>query len=167
MKARDPRLQVCVPARMHTGADWVGVTILNMSSRGLMIQTDGQLTRGSYVEVRRGTQMIIGRVVWARDGRLGLRSQDQIDVAAIVNEPRLSSRPGALPGKSAERRHAPRQIAAPTIAQRAERSRRFATAFQFISITVAGVGASVTLFVVVGQFLTGVSATIQTAMHGG
>jgi hypothetical protein len=154
---------------MHTGTKWIGVTILNMSSRGLMLRIEGEVSRGTYVEVRRGRLTIVARVVWVKDGQLGMRTQDHIDIAAVVNEPRLSARPGPLTdsGLQAERRSDARRDAALSIASQAERSRTFASAFQFVAIAIAGSLASITLFGAVSQILTNVSDTIQKALSGG
>jgi hypothetical protein len=169
MKAREPRAQVFVPARMQSGSAWADVTILNISSRGLMMRTMSELKRGDYVEVRRGTLIIIARVAWVRDGYVGLRSQDRIDISAVVNEPRLLSRPrsAAAPDQVAERRHDPSRVAAEDIAKRMERSRAFGSAFQFIALSGTAVAAAFVLGGFVSHFLTGVSATIQAALAGG
>lgn len=167
MKTREARMKVVVSARIYTGSAWTDATILNMSSRGLMLKIDAELKRGEYVEIRRGTLIIIARVIWVRDGHVGLRAQDEIDIAAIVNEPRLLSRPKALAaGQAGERRQASRVVPA-SIVQRAERSRAVARASQFIAICTVGIAASIVLVGTVGRFLMGVSATIQAAFHGG
>jgi hypothetical protein len=169
MKKREARQRVNVPARMRAGSEWIDVSILNMSSRGLMAKTEAQVKAGTYVEVRRGRLMIIARIVWVRGGSFGMRSQDRIDVAAVVQEPRLTSRPSAPSAASntVERRSETRRAAAENIARRAERSRNFANAFQFIAIGGAGVAGCVTLVAVVAELLMGVSSTIQTALGGG
>src|SRR4051812_37335819 len=121
MKAREDRLKVAVAIRLHTGSAWVNATILNMSSRGLMLKAEAKLKRGDYVEIRRGTLIIIARVVWERGDHIGLRAQDQIDISAIVNEPRLSSRPQpSASQQQGERRRDASRTASESIVRRAE-----------------------------------------------
>ena len=107
MKPRSPRTQVHVPARMRSGTVWSDIDIKNMSCRGLMAETGEPPIPRSYVEVRRGTLVIVGRVVWAQGRKFGLHVQDDVDVDAIVNEPRLAARPRSSGNESespAERR---------------------------------------------------------------
>lgn len=164
MKPREPRLPVNVAARMHTGTDWVDVTILNMSARGLMMRASCDVGRGSYVEVRRGTLTIVARVVWSRGGYFGLRSQDRIPIEDVVNEPRLLKRPGAAPTtQPAERRGEARRA----LDARVKRSQNFARVFQFVAIGGAGAVAVAILAGTIGQLLMGMSATVQRAMGGG
>ena len=83
-KPRDTRITVVVPARMRLGANWSDACILNVSARGLLIHTQEAAERGSYVELRRGDQVIVGRVMWRSGSRVGLRAQDRVPVEAIV-----------------------------------------------------------------------------------
>ena len=39
---------------------------------------------GSCVELRRGARIIIGRVMWAKQDRFGLSTQDKLDVESII-----------------------------------------------------------------------------------
>ena len=77
-------MKVCIPARLRLGAQWTDAFILNVSSRGLLIQSTEAVERGMYVEVRRDNQVIIGRIVWRSGSRAGLRSQDRVPLEAIV-----------------------------------------------------------------------------------
>jgi hypothetical protein len=148
---------------MHTGAEWIDVTILNVSSHGLMMRAPCGLGRGSYVEVRRGTLTIVARVIWSRDEYLGLRSQDRLSAKDIVSEPRLIKRPDpAVVINQAERRSNARRA----IDARAERSQRFASAFQFAAIGGAGACAAVAVFSIVSNVLGGMSAMVRIALGG-
>ena len=97
---------VLIPARMHVGPSWIEVVIHNLSSGGALVASDEAPDRGTYVEIRRGRQTIIGRVVWRKDRFFGIQAQGRLDIAAIINEPRLPSRPRSAndPGSSYERR---------------------------------------------------------------
>src|SRR5690606_30114952 len=88
-KAREPRRQVILPARMRVGGQWCDVRIRNVSSRGLMAQGEDAPQTGTYVEIRRADQVVIGRTVWRNGDRFGVRTQDQLNVEAL-----LGARPG-------------------------------------------------------------------------
>jgi len=83
-KPRELRRRVVVPARLRHGAAWTDACILNISTRGLMIHTGRQITKGTRVEVRRGNHVIIARVMWRDGGRAGLRAEDRVPVEEIV-----------------------------------------------------------------------------------
>jgi hypothetical protein len=145
MNPRHPRTHVQVLARMRSGAVWDDITIKNVSRSGLMAETDRPPKPCSYVEIRRGTQVIVGRVIWSRGRRFGLRVQDEIDIKAIVSEPRLASRPNQAatatsePGESRlefNRRHTERNEL------RADRSRQWSSAMQFLLVVALGVIAA-------------------------
>ena len=74
-------------ARMRIGAAWRDACILDLSSRGLMIQAKEPPRGGSYIELRRGRHIIVARVMWTRDGRCGLRTQDPLAPDALIAEP--------------------------------------------------------------------------------
>jgi hypothetical protein len=118
---------------MHVGPSWIEVVIHNLSSGGALVASDEAPDRGTYVEIRRGRQTIIGRVVWRKDRFFGIQAQGRLDIAAIINEPRLASRPRSAndPGSSYERRAQPRMEADARIARQLESSRRWSAAFQF------------------------------------
>lgn len=90
---------------------------------------------GTYVDIRRGTLVIIGRIVWSGGSRFGVRTQDPVSLAALINEPVLKSRPA-----SADRRTTTRDEAVRHVAQQADRSRQRASAFQFVCLTIIGLG---------------------------
>lgn len=142
LRPREPRIAVIVPARMRLGTQWVDVVIHNVSSRGLMAGCDQPPATGSYVELRRGTLVIVGRVVWAKNRFFGLRAQDRLSAKALVEEPRLASRPDAAERAGADRRSTTRLEHEQRLARQMERSRAFAAAFQFVLLvgTIAVVG---------------------------
>ncbi|HWU92580.1 MAG TPA: PilZ domain-containing protein [Sphingomicrobium sp.] len=135
LKPRDPRIAVVVPARMRLGARWSDACILNVSARGLLIHAPEPPQRGSYVELRRGEQVIIGRVMWSSGSRAGVRAQDRVPVEAIVTAKAAQSlRLTAGDGRPVERRHAPRHH---------ERSRLRGRAMEFA--TMAAIGATLSV----------------------
>lgn len=84
MRERESRVVTMLAARVRMGDDWRDVTILNVSRRGLMLRAEQTLPRGSYIEVRRASTVIVGRVVWHRDAQCGVRAQDVIDLPGLM-----------------------------------------------------------------------------------
>ena len=124
---------------MRLGGAWSDACILNISSRGMLLQSARPPGRGSYVEIRRGPHVIVARVVWAKQHRFGVKSQDCLAVDLLVGEAGGSE--GAAAGPVlVERRAAPRRRS------RADSSRAFGRAFEFACIgCLAAMGATVLL----------------------
>ena len=98
-ESREERQKVMIKARMRSGVSWRDVCILNLSVHGVGIQAAEPPARGTYVEIRRGSQVIVARVAWAKGHRAGLRSQDAI----FIQSSTTSARPHRLPGLSEAR----------------------------------------------------------------
>lgn len=75
-----------IAARMHDGNAWCDANILDVSSRGLSLLTANPPPDGAYIEVRRGTHLIVGRVIWAKAGRFGVRTQDRLAINSLVGD---------------------------------------------------------------------------------
>ena len=103
MKPRDPRHKVLVKARMRAGSRWHDTCILNISSRGMLLQAGIPPKQGSCLEIRRGAVVIVARVVWAKSHRFGVKCQDVLSLAAIVGDP-SAAEPIAAPGVADRRR---------------------------------------------------------------
>jgi hypothetical protein len=86
MKPREPRQKVLIRARIKAGAAWHDGCILNVSSRGLLLQAADPPARGSYLEIRRGALVIVARVMWTNHHRFGVKSQDALPIDAIVGD---------------------------------------------------------------------------------
>src|SRR5215213_8031992 len=84
-RPRELRRKVVMPARLRVGSGWANACILNISSRGLMIRSTGAGVPGSVVELRRGDQVILARVVWRHGSRAGLRAEDHLPVEEILS----------------------------------------------------------------------------------
>lgn len=84
MKTREPRHDVQLPARLRGDDGWADVAIRNVSSHGMMLLIKDPPERGTYIEVRRGSAAIVGRVMWTAPGRCGLRTKEKISVAALA-----------------------------------------------------------------------------------
>jgi len=98
MKPREPRHKVLVRARMKVGAGWHDTCILNISSRGMLLQAADPPVRGSYLEIRRGPEVIVARVMWTKTHRFGVKSQDVLSIDAIVANTALAPIREAVPG---------------------------------------------------------------------
>lgn len=84
-KNREWRRSVLVKARIKSSDGWRDASILNVSSRGLMIYSACCSNPGSEVELRGGDQVIRARVVWRKGQRAGLRSDSVLPVIDILN----------------------------------------------------------------------------------
>ncbi|KTT71883.1 hypothetical protein NS334_09790 [Sphingomonas endophytica] len=167
-RPREERITVLIPSRMRNGSQWLDVVIHNVSSRGLMAGCDTPPAVGSYVEIRRGTITIVGRVQWAKARFFGIRSQDRLSVQGLINEPRLANRPTASSDRRSDSRadhgadsrlaHEAQQ------ARRMERSRSFASMFQYVAIALVGVTLAVIAAQGVYGVLSGASAKVEAAL---
>ena len=80
---------------MKAGAGWHDTCILNISSRGMLMQAGVPPVRGSYLEIRRGAVVIVARVMWTRNHRFGVKSQDLLSIDSITcNDAPTSARAG-------------------------------------------------------------------------
>lgn len=129
-----------VPARLNAGPKWVDAVILNVSSRGMLVRSEVAVEVGTYIDIRRGRQVIIGRAVWINGNQFGVRTQDKIDIEGLLGE---LSRPSSADGARPERRADPqRGGAVMTAAQRAERNRQLGTLFQYFMIAAVALAAA-------------------------
>lgn len=170
VRPREARIPVLIASRMRVGSVWSDVRIHNISSRGLMLASDALPPTGSYVEIRRGTQIIIGRVMWAKGRFFGVRSQEKLPVQSIIDEPRLNARPAvakASGGATSDRRGTDRLAAEAKVARRLERSRRIASVLQFGVFVVAGLVIAGWLATYVHGLLSAPAVAIGRAVGGG
>lgn len=120
---------------MNVNGRWSNGCIHDVSDRGLLVSSAMPPAIGTYVDIRRGALVIIGRVVWGGSSRFGVRTQDPVSVAALLNE----SPPNRGPAKPDRRSHIREDFSRYTI-QQADRSRRHSSALQFICLTLIGMG---------------------------
>lgn len=155
LKAREPRISVCVPARLRLGAQWTDACILNVSSRGLLIHCPEPAERGTYVELRRGDQIIVARVIWRRGSLAGLRAQDRVPVEAIATSG--AKRSAIVPGLG-------RPIIDRRGSRRHERSRMRGRALEFASLALIGATLSVAVLSMVAAALAQPFSKVSTAL---
>ncbi len=163
-KNREARRQVLIPCRIKSVRGWGDACIHNISPRGMMIACDDPLAPGEYLDLRRGRQVVIGRVVWRRDRFSGVRTQDVISADALVSEPRLEARPTGT--RRSEDRATLRQSMAGEIdaARRMERSRSISQAMQFGALGLFGLVAAATVAMQVSHVLAAPAAQITQAL---
>lgn len=149
---------------MNHNGGWLDACIHNVSSRGMLVASDGDVKPGDYLDIRRGTLVIIGRVVWAKDRYFGVRTQDRISVDALVGEPRRTTRPPA--GEQPERRGTTRYASEAQAAHRAERSRQLSSVMQYGLLVCAAVVAAVAAGSHVYGLLDSSMASVGAALGG-
>ncbi len=103
--------------------------ILNLSTKGLKFRCTAMLQRGHFLELRRGSHVIVAQVMWSDGGMCGARAQGLIPIADVVLD-KPSKRSMFTP---VERRAAPR-----TSVEQAETARRSGRAMEML---LAGFGA--------------------------
>jgi len=158
VKSREERQKVMVKARMRSGVAWRDVCIINMSAHGLGIQSAEPPERGTYVEICRGTQSVVARVVWAKGHRAGLRSQDAIFIRAFLNDNAVPSPQRVASGPQVERRRAPRT------GQKHDQSRLAGRLMEFACVALFAGVLAVSAFGVVEQALAAPLSRINSAL---
>jgi len=130
---------------MRCGASWADTSIVNVSARGLGLQTLRAPMPGTYIEIRRGDSCIVAQVVWTQGQRFGVRTQDDVDLGALSAQARSGStsrkddggaQMAALQWKRIPRRHS----------EIAERNRFLGRAVEFAWV---GLGVAAASFLVV------------------
>jgi hypothetical protein len=136
---------------MRAGGGWSDATILNLSSRGLMVNATAGALTADKVELWHGEHVIVATVIWRRATRAGLRAENPVPVDSLMALSQASSLQltGTPQWPQVERRRSPR----------AGYEGRFqARAFEFGSITV------ISSFLVVGAFAM-IEEAFATPLH--
>lgn len=119
-----------LPARMRAASGWSDACILNISRKGLLIYTSASADPGTFVEIRRGGQLVVARVVWRRNQRIGLHCPDPVRIEDIISTETAASAVQSCASRlPEERRRIPRDQ---------DRSRYRARAMEFVAIILAG-----------------------------
>ena len=146
-----------LPARMRTQAGWSDACILNISSRGLLIYSNGTAQPGSFVEVRRGGQLVIARVVWRKNQRIGLCSPDPVHVEDIIAaDSAAAATVSTAAGAAIERRRIPRDP---------ERSREHGRTLEFLAMVLIGGALALAAMESVEESLARPLAAVDQAMR--
>lgn len=145
VKPREQRKKAILRATVCVNGSWTDACIIDVSARGLGLQTSRPPPRGTYVEIRNGSLLIVGRIVWANGQRFGVRTQDPLDVDAIARSAGEATKaPSPAPAKSQPLDRA--KNTRTHTDQNGEKSRFLGRSMQFLSLAAAAVAAA--LFVV-------------------
>jgi hypothetical protein len=161
VKSREPRRKVFVKARMRVARNWGDALILNISSRGLLIQTCQPPRRGTYFELRRGRHVIVARAVWVSEDRFGAETQDQVAIEAVLNEPDGSVASASPAAALPDRRSVPRRS---RTGSRHEDSRLAGRLLEFACCIVIVAGAASMAFVAVEDALASPMRSVTAAL---
>ena len=160
MKQREPRRRVLIPARMKSATEWRDACIVNLSSRGALVRSSDSPTRGDYLELRRGSHIIVARVMWSEDGECGVKAQDWIAVEALVANHDPVVEPVTDDGRRVDRRAVQRR----TNDDGAEASRWLGQACEYGVVALLGAAAAVFASQTVSQVLSQPMAEVEQAM---
>ncbi len=84
MQPRESRREVVIPAQMRSKRGWSDVTIRNISPHGMMLLAPFPPRPGTYVEVRRASLAMVGRVVWVKGKTLGIQLIERLNFNALL-----------------------------------------------------------------------------------
>lgn len=151
---------------MRSEATWADTSIVNVSARGLGLQTVRAPRPGGYVEIRKGNVCIIAQVVWTEGQRFGVRTQDDVDLRALTAKARSADgsraedgaeEPASLRWKQIPRRHS----------EIAERNRMLGRAAEFAWLGIGAAAASLLIVHAIHQTLQKAGTEIVQGMTGG
>lgn len=164
MRPREPRRKVFIPARLRIEQQWIDVRVLDVSSRGFKLQAATAPRRGAYIELRRGSQSFVARVVWASEQRFGVRTQDLIQTDTFINPTAAESAVAVTTAATVvERRAVQRRRDAQV--HRFDRSRHVARTLEFGWIAAFGTVAVTVILAMVQQALSHPLTRIAAALH--
>ncbi len=126
----------------------------------MLLQAASPPQRGSYVEVGRGRHLIVARVVWIKQHRVGVRTQDLLPIDSIIAEPGEAGAETAPSAPSAERRVAPRAAEV-----RYDQNRLKARAVEFACIGVFGIAGCVLVFSAVESLFARPLQAVEAALN--
>jgi hypothetical protein len=159
LKAREERRRVMLPARMRSASGWSDACILNVSKSGLLVYSPGAAEPGSFVEIRRGGQLVVARVVWRKNQRIGLHSPDPVRVEDIIStEAAATAVQSAKAQFAVERRRIPRNP---------DRSRQQARAMEFAAMVLGGLAFAGAAVATVEEALATPLAAVRVALGPG
>src|SRR6476620_6966995 len=91
-RPRELRRRVMLRTRMRAMSGWTDACILNVSSRGMMINAPAAIAaEGARVELWHGERLIVATVVWRKGTRAGIQAEDRIPVDEILSISQSSS----------------------------------------------------------------------------
>ncbi|MCH4152969.1 MAG: PilZ domain-containing protein [Sphingobium sp.] len=138
-KSREPREPVILAVRIRLDSGWVDATIRNISTKGMKLEMANPPGRGSFIEIRRGSAVVVGQVRWVDEGSCGLLAQGRVPVSQFKAAPSAVSGPRPNGETEPERRATARVMTAEEVA---ERSRLKAMLMQKAIIAAAGIAGA-------------------------
>lgn len=84
MIPRESRREVVIPAQMRSKGGWSDVTIRNISPHGMMLLAPFPPRPGTFVEVRRASLALVGKVVWVKGKALGIKLIERLNFNALL-----------------------------------------------------------------------------------
>lgn len=168
LRQREPRIKVLAPCYMNHRGVWAEACIHDVSSRGVLAASDKAPEAGAYVEVRRGSLVIIGRVVWRKGRFFGVRTQDRLSAQVLMGGPGRAGRAGmdggvvrGGPGRGPHER----LVAEGELARRVERGRRVRSLLQLGFLASAGAAAAVVIASESHRVLSRPLAAVEAALR--
>jgi hypothetical protein len=74
-----------IAARVRIRNAWVDAHIRNVSSRGMMIDLQVPVSRGTYIEISRKEWRTAARVAWSESGLCGIQTQDRVHLPELAS----------------------------------------------------------------------------------
>jgi hypothetical protein len=141
---------------MRAACGWGDAAILNVSSRGLQINTTRAAVQGSVVEIWHGEHVIVARVVWRQGTRAGLQAEQRIPVEELMTlsqAPKLQLTAATWP--EVERRRKPRSH---------DESRLRSRAIEFAGVAAVAVSLALGAFAMVEEAFARPLSYVQAAL---
>lgn len=156
-RPRELRRRVKVPARVRATGGWADACILNISSRGMMINaTRPSSIQGNTIELWHGERLVVATIMWRRGTLAGLRSDDRVPVEEIL----AGSRDASLQLTAAPaRRVQPKPLAL-------DGSRLRARAIEFGGVLIVAAMLAASAFTMVEHAFARPLRAVEAALHG-
>lgn len=158
-RPRELRRRVLLRARVQASSGWSDVCILNVSSRGLMINAPSvNAEKGSTIELRYSEHMIVATIVWRDGSRAGLKADERVpvdDLLARGQSPSLQLTAGGWP--HIDRRARPRSSGDARLRGRI---------IEFAGIVLIGASLAVGATLMIGQAFAQPIRHVQAALGG-
>ncbi|WP_374412271.1 PilZ domain-containing protein [Novosphingobium colocasiae] len=153
----EPRTRMSLAARLRCTQGERAMTVIDLSSRGLLGMMSDPPARGEFVEVRIGGHSLIGHVRWRAGGRFGVVLRERISVSALLGG---SAGSAVLAGSRAARR-----VSGGVLSAIGSDSTLMARAMQAALLLIAVGGASYAMVRYASSSLASVTRA-QAAMAG-
>jgi hypothetical protein len=142
---------------MRVGSGWDDIRILNVSSRGLLIQAPNLGGNATTVELRHGDAAIKAQVVWRDGAQVGLRTEDRIPIEQILAYGQATILQLPCARRPTERRG--------QIRSAADINRLRGRAFEFLSVVVVVACIGLTLAMIAADVLARPMTAVRAALN--